>query len=596
MPCWENQQVRKGENMAAKLNPLNGTQFDRLTKSIDWSNRAMAFPRQQRLKAIRQFVGYHYAERGSDRRVIAPFLKMAIDIHVRLLAARSPRALFSTQYRDLKWTAANLELAVNQIPHEIDLDTTLQQLVTEALFSVGVAKVGLHTVGQVLGHEYGAPFVDVITLDDAIFDMAAKRRDQMQYIGNDYWLDFKDVMESESFSKKSLEDLCSDDFTVTSEEGEERAEGISVSETAELFKKKIQLRDVFLPAEKLFVTYAVKTKRRLKVIEWEGPEDGPYPILGFGHVCGNLLPIAPVLGWRDLHELGNAIYRKLADQADAQKTVPAFSGDDDQAVEDFKAARDGEGIKYTGPPPVNLKTGGIDPSTLAFFLQNKDLLSYFAGNLDALGGLSPQSKTVGQDKLISEASGAQIREMASQVVKFTKNIFKSLAYYEWHDPIRRRLLNKSIPGTDLEIVVPWDRESRRGKFDLYDLEIDVFSSQDDSPNARLQRLSAVVQQYVLPLLPAIEAAGGTLDIQSLFEVIAKYSDLAELKGIVQFIDRPESAGSGKTIASLQNITRQTERINRPGATAEGKSAVMQQVLLGGRPQKDEMASIGRAVG
>lgn len=580
--------------MVAKINPLNSTQFDRLMKSIDWSNRMLVFPRKRRLSAIKQLVGFHYAEQGSDRRVIVPTLKMIIDIHVRLLAARSPRALFSTQHQDLKWTAANLELAVNQVPCEIDLDTTLRRLVLEALFSIGIAKVGLHTVGRVLGHEYGAPFVDVITIDDAVLDMAAKHRDQMQYMGNDYWLNYEDVMESKSFPKKSLEDLHPDDFTVTSEEGEERAEGISISESAELFKKKIQLRDVFLPAEKLFVTYAVKTKRRLKVIEWEGPERGPYSILGFGDVCGNLLPLPPVAGWRDMHELGNAIYRKLADQADAQKTVPAFSGDDDQAVEDFAAARDGQGIKFTGQPPVNLKTGGIDPSTLAFFLQNKDLSSYYAGNLDALGGLSPQSKTVGQDKLISEASGAQIREMAAQVMKFTKNIFESLAYYEWYDPIRRRLLNKSIPGTDLEIVVPWDRASRRGEFDLYDLEVDVFSAQDDSPNARLQRFAAVMQQYVLPLLGAIEAAGGVLDIQSLFEIIAKYSDLDELRGIVQFIDRPESASSDKTIASLQNITRQTERINRPGATAEGKSAVMQQVLLGGRPQRDEMATIGRA--
>ncbi|KKL57258.1 hypothetical protein LCGC14_2237230, partial [marine sediment metagenome] len=220
--------------MVKITNPLNDTQFHRLTESIDWSNKMLATPRKNRLEAIQQYVGYHYMKDGSQKRVIVPFLKMAIDIHVRLLAARSPRALFSTMQQDLKWTAANLELAVNQIPPEIKFEITLKQLVLEALFGVSVAKVGLHSVGEILGHEYGAPFVDVISLDDLVIDMAAKHIDHVQYMGNDYWLNYEDVMESETFKGKGRSELKPDDFTVQGEAGEKRAEGISVTETAEL--------------------------------------------------------------------------------------------------------------------------------------------------------------------------------------------------------------------------------------------------------------------------------------------------------------------------------------------------------------------------
>ena len=178
--------------MPALMNPLNSTQFDRLKKSIDWSKRQLEFPRKNRRRAIRQFIGYHHVEDGSPRRVIVPFLKMIIDIHVRLLAARAPRALFSTKYHDLRWTAASLELAVNEIPREIDLEATLRRLVLEALFSVVVAKCGLHTVSNVLGYEYGASFVDVVTMDDLVIDMAASHEDQLQYIGNDYWLNYEE--------------------------------------------------------------------------------------------------------------------------------------------------------------------------------------------------------------------------------------------------------------------------------------------------------------------------------------------------------------------------------------------------------------------
>lgn len=576
--------------MVTKINPLNETQFERLTKSIDWSDRMLEKPKKERIMGIKQFIGYHHSEGGAEKRIITPLLKMAVDIHVRLLAARSPRALFSTKHRELKWTAANLELAVNQIPDEINFEVTLRRLVIEALFSIGVAKCGLYTVGNILGHEYGAPFVDVVTLDELIIDMAAKHLDLVQYIGNTYWMDFEDVMEEESFNNK--DDLASDDFTVIGEAGEDVAQGITVGETAELFKKKIQLCDVWLPSDNLMVTYAVTTKRRLKTIEWEGPERGPYSVLGFGDVCGNLLPIAPVSGWRDLHELGNALYRKLGDQADSQKTALGFQGDDEGA-EAFKVAKDGDGIKYTSSPPIKMTAGGIDPTTLAFFEECKSLFSYFGGNLDALGGLSPQSKTLGQDRLISEASSAQIREMAAHVVKFTTEIFRNLAYYEWHDPVRRRNLRKSIPGTDLEIIVPWNKESRRGKFVLYDLEIDVFSLQDNSPSAKLQRLMSMLKEIVFPLMPAIEQAGGILDVQALLEVAAKWQDIDELKDIVRFVEQPEMMSSSNSQASMQSTTRQVERINRPGATEAGKSQALQQVLLGGRPQGDEVAQIGR---
>ena len=580
--------------MAKMTNPLNDTQFDRLTKSIDWSNKMLGTPRKNRLEAIRQYVGYHYMKDGSARRVIVPFLKMAIDIHVRLLAARSPRALFSTMQQDLKWTAANLELAVNQIPPEIKFEITLKQLVLEALFGVSVAKVGLHTVGEILGHEYGAPFVDVIPLDDLVIDMAAKHIDHVQYMGNDYWLNYEDVMESNEFKGGGRKELKPDDFTIQSEDGEKKAESISITETAELFKEKVWLRDVWIPSEKLMVTYSVKDKYRLKIVEWEGPERGPYPVLSFGSVPGNLLPIAPVSAWRDLHELKNALYRKLADQADAQKTVLGFPGGDDDAVRDFQVCADGGGIYYpASQAPAQLKAGGIDQSTLAFFEECKNLGSYYAGNLDALGGLSPQSKTLGQDKLISEASGAQIREMASNVVKFTQEVFMHLAWYEWHDPVRRRNLKKSIPGTDLEIIVPWDQKSRRGRFDLFDMEIDIFSSLDDSPNAKWMRLLAYLKEVVFPLEGAVQQAGGTLDVKTLIEMGAKWQDLPEVSEIVKFIDQPEMASKNKSVASMQNITRQTERINRPGVTEQGRSAALQKVLLGGRPQRDEMAQIGQ---
>jgi hypothetical protein len=579
-----------------RVNPLNEAQFEQLHKSIEWSNQQLAKPREKRLEAIREFVGFHHADDGARRRVITPILKLIVSIYLRTLAPRAPRVLFTTKNPQLRPTAANLQLAVNEIPSEIDFQATLRRLVLEALFGVGVTKTGLSTVGEVLGHEYGDPFVDVVTLDHLVLDMAARNLNELQYVGNDYWLDYKDVMESQWPNKKALDELEPDDYTLIGPAGEERAKSIAQGGTAELFKEKIWLRDVWLPSEGLIVTYGVTSKKRLKTVEWTGPDHGPYSFLGFDIVPGNLLPLAPVSVWRDLHEVANTLFRKLADQADKQKTVPGFSGGNDDSVINFKTARDGEGINYFGGPPVKLTTGGADPTTLALFLQCKDLSSYFAGNIDAMGGLSPQSETLGQDKLISEASSAQLRGMADQVIDFTKGIFKTLAFYEWNDPVRTRVLQKSIPETELSIEVPWNRQSRHGRFEDFDMEIDVYSLQDNSPSIKLQKLAAIMQQYINPLMPAIEQAGGILDVQTLLTLVGQLADFHEVSELIRWADSEAPQGANDRSPMAQSTTRRYERVNRPGATESGKSQILQQALLGGRPQKDETASIGRSTG
>lgn len=581
----------------AKQSVLGEKRFERLDRSIKWSNLQLEVPKKKRISAIKEFAGYHYSENSSERRVIVPFLKLAVGIYIRLLAARAPRALITTKKDALKSTAANLEIAVNEIPKEIGLQQTLKELVLEALFSIGIAKVGLADSGEVLGHRIGSPFVDVVTLDELIIDMSAKHDSQIQYIGNEYWMNYEEFMEGGIFSKKNLKDLKSDEYTTIGEGGERKAEEIGQNESAQLFKKKKLVRDIWLPDEGIFLTYAPRDNRLLDDVDWKGPELGPYKMLAFDKVPGNLMPAPPVSIWRDLHELANRLFRKLGQQADSAKTVLGFSGGNTESVTNFKNARDGDGITYHGATkPERLVSGGVDQVTMAFFLQTKDLFNYFGNNFESLGGISVQSETVGQDKLISAASSAQVRDMASQVTDFSRDIFSSLAYYEWHDLIRTRELERPIPGTDIQIVVPWSRESRLGNFDQYDLNIDVYSFQDDSPAAKLQKLAAIWQQYIVPMLPMIEAAGGSLNVKSVLETVAKYSNFPEIAEFIQFMDgfsTDEVGNKSNSKSAPANTTRTYERVNRPGATEGGKSQILQQALLGGKPQQSELASLGR---
>jgi hypothetical protein len=559
----------------------------RLRKSIEWSTKELRVPRQMRVDAVRLFMGFHYSEDGSEKRAPVNMLALAVMIYVRLLAARAPRAMFSTRVTELKPTAANMELAINMIPEEIKLGATFQRMVLEALFSPwGVVKCGLHTVGQALGHDVGEPFVDNVTMDDHFIDMNARHMDQIDYEGNDYWLDYEDVMESNWADKKSLIGLQPDDYTTRGTYGEDRAESTPGGESSETFADKLWVRDVWLPNESLLVSLHIKTDKIFKVVEWDGPGRGPYYKLGFTDVPGNLLPLPPVGLWRDLHELGNSLFRKLGNQADGQKSVMIFPGGSNEGAENFKRAKDQDGITYpAGKKPDVISTTGIDQKTLAFFMQVQQLSSYVAGNLDSLGGLAPQTSTVGQDKLISDAAGAQLRGMSAATIDVARDVFKALAYYEWNDPLKRRTLEKPIPESGgMTINVDFTRKSKKGKFDSYNLDIDVHSLQDDSPSLRLQKLMTFVERLVLPLAPLIQQVGGSIDVQAILQQAAKYADMPDASELVTFMDQPPVAGAGQAsepAGKPANTTRQYDRVSSAGQTPGGASANMQQILMAG---------------
>lgn len=566
---------------------LADKKFGKLIPSIDWSIQQMEYPRRKRVSAVRRFTGFHYSTDGSSKVEPVNMIKLAVDIYVRSLAARTPRVMVSTTERDLKPLAANFELALNLIPDEIDLAGTLRRVVTEALFAIGIVKIGLHTVGEALGHDYGEPFVDPITLDDYFLDMTAKDMHLIQYEGNDYWLPLDEVMEDDSFPKKRKSGLQADNDAFIGERGESRAEGISKDGSAEAYRRRIWLRDVWLPDEQMVLTYAVKSKRRLRMVDWEGPERGPYRKLGFSDVPGNLLPLPPMAIWRDLHDLANALFRKLGNQADNEKSVLGFQGDNDEQVESFKAAKDGDGIKYTGTEPKLLRAGGVNPNTLAFEQVVHQMFSYFGGNIDALGGLAPQTETVGQDKLLTESASAQMRDMAGRTTDFVKLIFGDIAHYEWNDPVRERTLEKRIPGVEgLMLPVKWNPKSKQGKLDRFKLDVDVYSLQDDSPSQKLQRLGFIMAQYVVPLMPEIQRIGGQIDAQAILALVAKLADFPELADIVTFVEQ-NMLPQFKTSPGQQSPAPVANQNASPVQTAPpgGASDILQQVLSQGRSQE-----------
>lgn len=572
----------------------------RMRDAVDWSIRNMETIRKNRIAAIKEYVGYHYTDNGSNRRVPVNLIELAVTIYIRLLAARAPHCLVTTQLAMLRPFAANLELFINQVPAEIGLSSTMKRAVLDAIFGLGIVKVGVARNGrEVEGVPYSEPFVDIVQLDDYFVDMSARSWDEIDFEGNSYWMSIDEAREV--FNRQ---DLQADEDSGTSDSNAEAAHSVSIDETATVVYDRIRLRDVYMCKTGRIITYSVTSGEVLRDEPWDGPEGTPFVKLFFEEVPGNLMPLAPVAIWQDLHDLGNALFRKLGKQADAKKTVYAFRGGNDDDVDRFKRAKDGDGIRFDGAQPEAMTVGGVDQTSLAFFLQVRDTYNTMAGNLDSLGGLSPQAGTATQDKLLNEAASSRIRAMAEATTDFAKEIFKRLAWYLWTDPVRSsRAMKMADEAMGIGVPIEWTPETRDGDFIDYNFDIDVFSMQDDTPALRVERFGTLFERFIIPLSQQMQMQGAQLNIKEIIEFLAKNTNTPELLNFVTFPEpyvtqmrQPIGNPNPDYVSTKPAITKRTyERVNRPGASRSGKDYALSQLLLGGKPQQDEAATLGRGI-
>lgn len=560
--------------MADKLF-MNEERFKEIEPAIEWSVQQMTFARDRRFTAFQQYCGSHYSVGASRQIVPVNFLSLAVMIFVRRLAAKSPRAMISSDEPSLRPMASDLELAVNLIPGEIDLTKTIRQWVTEAMFAPwGVIKCGVSA---------GKTFADLVTLDDYFIDMSATNMRTIDFEGNDYWENHDKIMEDKRYVNK--EGIVKDDRVTIGSNGQQKSQSMSVDGTLKTYQDKKQLRDVWLPDKGLMITYTIKEKRVIREVDLNELRNSPYYKLSYNEVPGQLMPLPSVSLWRDLHTLGNSLFRKLGNGADAQKSCLAFAGGDEESVNAFKNCRDGGGFKYNGQEPKRMTAGGIDPQTMMMFLQTRELMSYFAGNLDSLGGLGAMTETASQDRLIGDAANAQLDDMGDQTIIASQKVFEALTYYEYTDPKKKRILQKPIPGTDLTIPVEFGPSQRRkAKPDAFHLKVDVYSMKSDSPTVKLQKLRAYLSEFILPLEPFITAAGGTIDVKEILRQTGKYGNFEELEDLVVFVDSI-APRAGTPAASAPGNTTRTTRYQGVGNGGGGGTAEQLRSLIGaGAPQ------------
>ena len=589
---------------------VNTIKWQRLRTAVEWSRLRLRPYRDARMDALKQYVGGHWNSDAQAEKYPVNLLELAVQVYRRQLAARRPGVIITAKSRLNKPIAATLEAAVNDVLREIDSETVFQQVVFDAIFSIGVVKVGLteSKLANANGwkNDPGIPFIDNVDIDDLVLDMTARKWDAQLFCGNRYILPYEEVMDSRLFKGKEIKPSMLSPYN---EQGDQRASSLGTTTSWSddgLAKDMVEMWDVWLPIDRRMLTFCADESGGIKGdpvrdVEWSGPEEGPYHSLGFQPISNNIMPVPPIANLRDLGDLVNRVFRKVGRQAERQKTITVVSGGADEDGTRIMQASDGDVIRVDRPEATReVRFGGVDQASLMFGIQARDLFSYLAGNLDAMGGLGAVAPTLGQEEILKQSSSQKIQDMQAQMLKFARNVCKAVSWYVWTDPIRDYQVMKSVPGTDLEIPVqfgPNDRDPE-SKFLEMDLDIRPTSMQDASNSQRLQTLTQTFVQYLAPLAPVMQQQGMMLDVNAFVKQLAELTNTPELTELIKAAPPPQpegqAGGGGEQPGMPSNTTREYVRRSVPsGGTREARDNVLSQVLSGSNVTPQQGAMMGR---
>lgn len=525
----------------------------RLARAVERASMVLQYFREERKEAVKQYVGHHWAEGGAEKKVPVNLLALYVQIVGRNLVAKNPRVMVTTKDKKILPQVSAMEEWANQRIEEMHFSEELRRFVTDALFSIGIMKVGIATPADSVVNAYqspaGVPFAECIDLEDFVFSVSARNMKEVSFIGHKLRIPRSEAAEL-GYDVKQAKEIAKSSGPIgnTNIGGDERigtlGRDFQISDDDE-YDPMVELWEIYLPRVKRIVVMACdesgvpsSDKKPLKVSEWFGPACGPYHILSFMTVPGNAMPKAPVQDLVDLAELVNRLYRKLGNQAERQKEVLPVRGGAVDDAKKLKQAADGEmfpcdnadtlkAVSYGGPNAVNLQ----------FAIHAKDLFSFIGGNLDLLGGRSPQSKTASQDKLLNENASAGVSDMQDTTVTATARVMSALLWFWWHHPEQVMTVNRTAgPGLD-DISITrqlYPRGAadqygkarsftRAGRYEDLMLRVDPYSMRYRSPQERLGFLMGLFDKFA-PAMPILQAQGVVMDMQFLLKKIAEYAD------------------------------------------------------------------------
>lgn len=583
--------------------------YAKLASAMQKARLVLKFYREEKATAVQQFAGSHWSEEARDKKRPVNLLALYEQVVGRSLISQAPRVMLSTFKQELKPTVHAMEQWANQQIKKLRLADVFKRTVLDALFSVGIVKVALASPSDSASVAWrlpaGKPFCERVALDDFVFDVHARTFAEAGYIGHRSRVPIDVIKDSKIYNaaaRKKLEPTPDSPYNL---EGDEKAStlGKGFYSSEEEYDDFVDIWEIYLPHHRQVVTFAADDLsgvngdvEPLREQRWLGPDCGPYHFLGYGWVPDNPMPKGPMQDLMDLDEVTNANYRKLGRQSVNSKTVGLIAGGVTEDGKHIQDASDGDLVRCDNPDRAKeMHFRGVDSQNMAFAIHTKDLFGYMAGNLDMMGGLSPQAKTLGQDKMLAENASKTVVDMQNTTIEHVSDCLGAMCWFWWNDPFHTMETTHEMPGTGLSIprkVTPQQRQ--KGKWEDLDIEVDPYSLQHSTPQARVAALNGVVQSVIMPMAQLLQQQGVVFDVNAYLEKIAAYSDMPDLAEIVTMQEPIQGdpaggeADAGPAVKP-QETTRNYVRRSLGGDTPQNREATATNMQPGGMQGKNGQA-------
>jgi len=581
------------------------TDVERLYTAIDSSRSARRPFRRNRIDMLREFVGPYYNDQGPDQEVLVNLLNMTAIVYTIGLAAENPQVYVTTGQRELWPFAFRWEHSLNDLIEEIHFAETHQAIVLDAFFTGGIGKVFQAEWESVqleddVWADPGRPYMCRISPDDFGLDMSVKDVRRCKFMWDEYRVSWESVRTNPDYDQSVIKQMHA---TSKHDRGEKQAADIgsgSITDDDE-YEPMTDLMDVWLPelnAVGVFPRH-VHTKP-LKLVE-AGPEGGPYDLLSFCDVPDNAMPSSPASHLMGLHKTYNGLIRKQFRQAKRQKSNPTFKPVHQKDADRLRKANDGHFVPVQDPDAIKvIVQGGVDPAGVAFGINVLELFDRAAGNLSAKAGLGPQAGTLGQEEIIQQAVSREEAKNQQRVHTFTSSVVAKLGHLMWADQFLVRSSSVPFrPGSSVRVDTSWTPEMREGDAWQYGFKVEPYSTNYESPEAKLQKLERAMDRLER-FYPMIQAAGGTIDVEQMQKDYSRLLRRPELMNWITYAvpePPPQEDQSGESRMPSETTRNYVRRSVATGGTPQNRSSVLQQAFMGGgQNTPQQVATMGRPAG
>lgn len=528
----------------------DGISPERLSRVLNAGFKKMSTMRSARVRFLNQMVGRFYSQAQAGAREelkAAPInlLHTAVTTVVPNLVFNNPEVKIRTDILDYRDYADVLELATNHLIKQIDFRMTLRKCIIDSIFAAGFLKTGLATTDKVISVHgvdivIGQPFAERVDPDDMILDPNARDWDEQEFIANRFTVNKADAI-AQGFDPDLIERA---DSRFDNPRALREASAISGSnrQPVQLFDK-IDLVDVWVPSVQKVYTMAWQPGRLatdfLKVSGHDGRETGPYHMLGYTFVPDNILPVPPASIWYDLHILANRIARKIARQAERQKTVLAYDGEATDDAENIRNAMDGEAVRVNNVDGLKVIDYNAGPreDAYAYMTWLKAQFSEQAGSLDQLAGTQADAPTLGQSEILAANANVRLADLQNMVFDFTGKIADDLKTFLHTDPLIDLPLVRRTKGVDEQVF--YTPEMRKGEFLQYATKVVPHSMPRQDPNLKIRRMLEFGTTVIPAAAQAAQMFGPAFKVDKYISRIAKEIGLDEVDEFLDFEDFKE---------------------------------------------------------